>query len=58
VWAIQSKLRDMLRSTTKKSVLVVSDSSIPVEALIDVYDECKMSGADEVAVSTNKELGQ
>ena len=58
VWAIQSKLRDMLRSTTKKSVLVVSDGSIPVEALIDVYDECKMSGAEEVAVSTIKELEQ
>jgi biopolymer transport protein ExbD len=57
VWAMQSKLRDLLRSSTKKAVLVVSDSEIPVESLIDVIDECKMSGAEDVAVSTNKELG-
>lgn len=57
VWALQSKLRDMLRSSAEKSVLVVSDSNIPVNSLIDVVDECRMSGAKEVAVSTTKELG-
>ena len=57
VWAIQSKLRDLLRSSAKKAVLVVSDAEIPVESLIDVIDECKRSGAEDVAVSTNKELG-
>jgi biopolymer transport protein ExbD len=57
VWAIQSKLRDMLRSSAKKAVLVISDAEIPVEALIDVIDECKMSGAEDVAVSTSKEMG-
>jgi len=57
VWAIQSKLRDMLRSSAKKAVLVISDAEIPVESLIDVIDECKMSGAEDVAVSTNKEMG-
>ena len=57
VWAIQSKLRDMLRTSTEKSVLVVSDSTIPVEKLIDVVDECRMSGAKDVAVATLKEMG-
>ena len=57
IWAIQSKLRDLLRSSTSKAVLVVSDSEIPVESLIDVIDECKLSGAKDVAVSTTKELG-
>ena len=57
VWAIQSKLRDLLRVSTEKSVLVVSDSTIPVNRLIDVIDECRMSGAKEVAVSTLKEMG-
>lgn len=57
VWAIQSKLRDMLRVSTEKSVLVVSDSTIPVEKLIDVVDECRMSGAKDVAVATLKEMG-
>jgi biopolymer transport protein ExbD len=57
VWAIQSKLRDLLRSSTSKAVLIVTDMNIPVESLIDVVDECKMSGAEDVAVSTTKELG-
>ena len=57
VWAIQSKLRDMLRSSTSKAVLIVTDMNIPVESLIDVVDEVKMSGAEDVAVSTTKELG-
>lgn len=58
VWAIQSKLRDLLRTSTEKSVLVVTDSDIPVKSLIDVVDECRMSGAKDVAVSTTKEMGQ
>lgn len=57
VWAIQSKLRSLLRTMTEKSVLVVTDDSIPVERLIDVVDECRMSGAKDVAVSTTKEMG-
>lgn len=57
IWAIQSKLRDLLRTATEKSVLVISDDTIPVETLIDVVDECRMSGAKDVAVSTSKEMG-
>lgn len=57
IWAIQSKLRDLLRTATQKAVLVISDETIPVETLIDVVDECRMSGAKDVAVSTSKEMG-
>lgn len=57
LWAIQSKLRDLLRTATEKSVLVITDDTIPVEVLIDVVDECRMSGAKDVAVSTQKEMG-
>ena len=57
VWALQSKLRDLLRSSTGKAVLVVTDTNVPVESLIDVIDECNLSGAKDVAVSTTKELG-
>lgn len=57
LWAVQSKLRDLLRTSSDKSVLVISDDTIPVEVLIDVVDECRMSGAKDVAVSTSKEMG-
>jgi len=56
-WAIQGKLRDMLRASTEKSVLVVTDDKIAVEKLIDVVDQCRLSGAKDVAVATKKEVG-
>ncbi|DAB31012.1 MAG TPA: biopolymer transporter ExbD [Sulfurimonas sp. UBA12504] len=56
-WAIQGKLRDMLRASTEKSVLVVADETIAVEKLIDVVDQCRLSGAQDVAVATEKEVG-
>lgn len=57
VWAIQSKLRDLLRVSTEKSILVITDEGVPVKTLINVVDECRMSGAKEVAVATNSEAG-
>ncbi|MDQ7047323.1 MAG: biopolymer transporter ExbD [Sulfurovum sp.] len=57
LWAVQSKLRDLLRGNNEKSVLVIADAMIPVERLIDVVDECRLSGAKDVAVSTTKEMG-
>lgn len=57
LWAVQSKLRDLLRTSTEKSVLVITDGDIAVNVLIDVIDEIKMSGAKDVAVSTTKEMG-
>lgn len=58
LWALQSKLRDMLRASSEKSVLVVTDTDIAVNVLIDVVDECRLSGAKDIAVSTTKEMGQ
>lgn len=57
VWAIQGKLRDLLRASTEKSVLVVTDATVAVEKLIEVVDQCRMSGAKDVAVATKKEVG-
>ncbi|MGV6817344.1 MAG: ExbD/TolR family protein [Thiotrichales bacterium] len=57
VWAIQSKLRDLLRVSTEKSILVITDEGVPVKTLVNVVDECRMSGAKEVAVATNSEAG-
>ena len=55
-WAIQGKLRDLLRTSTEKSVLVVTDDTIAVDKLIEVVDQCRMSGAKDVAVATQKEV--
>jgi len=46
-----------LRASTESSVLVITDETIAVEKLIEVVDQCRMSGARDVAVSTKKEVG-
>ena len=56
VWAIQGKMRDLLRMSTNKSILVVTDSGVQAQRLIDVIDQCRSAGAKDVAVATNKEV--
>ncbi len=56
VWAIQGKMRDLLRVSTSKSILVVTDSDVQAQRLIDVIDQCRGAGAKDVAVATNKEV--
>ena len=56
-WAIQGKLREMMRTATEKAVLVITDDSISVDKLTDVVDQCRLSGAQDVAVATKKEVG-
>lgn len=55
VWAIQSKMRDLLRVSTEKSVLVVTDDGVPASKLIEVVDQCRLAGAKDVGVATEKE---
>ena len=55
IYVLQSKLRDMLRTTTDKSLLVVTDENVPAKTVIDVVDQCKLAGAKDVGVATNKE---
>ncbi len=56
-FGLYSQNSEICFAVLTKSVLVISDTSIPVERLIDVVDECRMSGAKDVAVSTTKEMG-
>ena len=54
-WAIQSKLREILRTGNSGSVLVVTDGSVPATKLIEVVDQCRMAGAKDVGVVTESE---
>ena len=56
-WVIQGKLRDMFKSGSSKKVLVVTDRRIPSEKLIEVVDQCRLAGAKDVGVATEKEAG-
>jgi len=54
-WAIQSKLREILKSGSSSTVLIVTDGSVPANKLIEVVDQCRMAGAKDVGVITETE---
>ena len=54
-WMLQSRVRDYLRSGTTKSVLVVTDRTVPAEKLIHIVDQCRLAGAADVGVATEEE---
>jgi len=54
-WAIQSKLREILKSGSSSTVLVVTDGGVPANKLIEVVDQCRMAGAKDVGVVTESE---
>jgi biopolymer transport protein ExbD len=56
VWAIQSKMRDLLRVSTEKSILVVTDEGVTANKLVEVVDQCRLAGAKDVGVATEKEV--
>lgn len=57
LWLIQSKLRDLLSTSTSKVVLVVTDEGVPAGKLVEVVDQARLAGAESVGVATKKEAG-
>lgn len=56
-WMVQSRVREFLESADQKSVLVVTDRRVPADKLVEVVDQCRLGGATEVGVATEKEVG-
>ncbi|MBX3617819.1 MAG: biopolymer transporter ExbD [Nitrosomonas sp.] len=57
LWLIQSKLRDLLSTSSNKIVLVVTDEGVPAGRLVEVVDQARLAGAESVGVATRKEAG-
>jgi biopolymer transport protein ExbD len=57
-WVIQSRVRDLIKGMTQKSVLVVTDESVPSQKLIEVIDQARLAGAEDVGVATVAEAGE
>ncbi len=57
VWVLQSRIRDLLSASTAKTVLVVTDESVPVSRLVEVVDQARLAGASDVGVATVEEAG-
>lgn len=57
LWLVQSKLRDLLGTSTSKVVLVVTDEGVPAGRLVEVVDQARLAGAESVGVATKNEAG-
>jgi biopolymer transport protein ExbD len=57
IYSLQNKLREMLRVSTDKSILVVTDENVAAKLVLEVIDQCKLSGATDVGVATDQETG-
>jgi len=56
-WMLQSRIRDLVKAGSSRQVLVITDRLVPAERLIDVVDQCRLGGATDVGVATEKEAG-
>jgi len=57
LWMLQSRVRDLIRSGAAPIILVIADRLVPAEKLVEVVDQCRLGGAKEVGVATEKEVG-
>lgn len=56
-WMLQGTVREQLRAGADRPVLVITDAGVQAQKLIDVIDQCRLAGAKDVAVATEKEAG-
>jgi biopolymer transport protein ExbD len=54
---VQSRVRELLDTASTKSILVIVDRRVPSEKLVEVVDQCRLAGAKDVGVATEKEAG-
>lgn len=56
-WMVQSRVRDFIENSGGGSVLVVTDRRVTSERLVEIVDQCRLAGAKDVGVATEKEAG-
>ena len=58
IWTLQSRIRDQIKGMTAKSVLVVTDEVVPSGRLVEVVDQARLAGAEDIGVATSAEAGE
>lgn len=56
-WVLQSKIREMVNGQKSPSVLVVTDKKVSADKLVDVVDQCRLAGVQDIGVATEAEVG-
>ncbi len=57
-WMIQSRVKEILQTTSSESVLVITDGGVPATKLVEVVDQARLAGAQDVGVATELEVGR
>ncbi len=55
-WMVQSAVREQLSHNPIKTVLAVVDRRVNTGKLIEVVDQCRLGGAEEVGVAIDQEF--
>ena len=55
LWMLQGRVREELLSVEEPVVLIIADRQTPTERLIEVVDQCRLAGAEDIGVITDKE---
>lgn len=58
IWTLQSRLREHLKGNSSKSVLVVTDEIVSSGRLVEVVDQARLAGAEDIGVATSAEAGE
>lgn len=58
IWTLQSRIRDQIKGMTAKGVLVVTDEVVPSGRLVEVVDQARLAGAEDIGVATSVEAGE
>ncbi|MBN2804028.1 MAG: biopolymer transporter ExbD [Deltaproteobacteria bacterium] len=56
-WMLQSRVRDLMKSGASGQILVITDRLVPAEKLVEAVDQCRLAGATDIGVATEKEAG-
>ncbi|MGF1508292.1 MAG: ExbD/TolR family protein [Myxococcota bacterium] len=58
VWMIQSRVKELLEAGSSENVLVVADTGVTADKLVEVVDQARLAGAQDVGVATEQEVGR
>jgi len=58
IWMIQSRVKEMMENSSSSSVLVITDDGVPARRLVEVVDQARLAGAEDVGVATELEVGR
>ncbi len=55
-WMLQARMREIIASQRIKTVLVIADRRVETGMLVDIVDQCRLAGAQDVGVAVEHEI--